>query len=1091
MKLLILLMTAACLQVSASGYGQSLTLSLNDVSLEKAFKEIKRQTGYSFVYTRDQLKNAPVVTINLKNATLKEALDACFSNQSLLFVIEDRYVIIQNKSANASPLTEQFSLIEITGRVINEKDEPIVGASVKVKGTDLGTSTDANGEFKLKNISPSDILIISGAEVETIETMVGNRNYIEIRLNIKVNELDRVLIMAYGTTTKRLNTGSISKVTAAEISKQPVSNPLMALQGRVAGLVITQVSGIPGAAVKVQLRGRTSINTNLSNDPLFIIDGVPFAPNNDRVSISPSAFSSTGLSPMNSINPADIESIEVLKDADATSIYGSRGANGVILITTKKAEKGAFHLNANVSAGFSKVTRTMDMLDTKEYLNMRNEAFRNDGTVPNATPGSPGFAPDLTIWDTTRYTDFKNMLIGGTAHSLNTELSFSGGNSNTQFLVGLSYNKQSTVYPGDLSDTRATFHVNLNHTSHDKKFNLSYKGLYSYERNNINVSDLNTYIRLPPNLPSLYDSSGNLNWQQGGVTFDNPLAYSLREYEGDIDNLVNNLQLGYEFLPGLIAKTSIGYNSFSVHDYNSTPIASQNPATAPTGSATFGTNYYRSMIIEPQILFKKNIHKLRLDLLTGFTWQENSNSSSSILASGYNNDALLKSITAASSLSATSDYSQYKYTALFARLKLNWSDKYLLNMTARRDGSSRFGNANQFANFGSIGTAWIFSNENFILKNLSFISFGKIRASYGTTGNDKIGDYKYLDTYTSTGSTYQGVPAISPTSLYNSEYAWEMNKKFESAIELGFFKDRLLVTGAWYLNRCDNQLVNYTLPSQTGFTSIFVNFPATVENTGVEIELSSVNIQSEKFRWTSSFNISFPKNKLVSFPGIETSSYNYLVIGEPLSIYNGYFLAGVDPQTGIFNFLDKDGNLITTPVSADRVKNLGNLEPQFLGGFENRLQIKNFELLAFLEFRKQPGINYIGNTYLSTTYPGMMYNQPVAFLDRWQKPGDNTTTQKFTSRLGTPASNAANVLRISGTNLQKGDASYIRLKTVSIAYDLPKKWISKIKLEKCNLYLKCQNVLTFTNYQGADPETQELFRLPPLRTLWAGMLITL
>ena len=427
MKLLILLIVIACLQTSARGFGQTITLSLKDAPLEKVFKEIKKQSGYSFVYTRAQLKNSAPVSINVTNYGLQDVLELCFKNQPLSFVIEDRYVVIQTSSSVTQQPASQSPALDITGKVINEKDEPLPGVTVTAKNSKKATSTNENGEFSMKAINSEEVLVVTSIGYHKEEIPVNKQQHFIIQLKTAIENLDETIVIAYGATTQRLNVGNITKVRGDEIALQPVSNVLATLEGRVPGMVVTQTSGVPGSSVTVQIRGQSSLDLKLSrNDPLFVIDGVPFEPGivvtNQMTSAAnrPTSTNLGGLSPLNTINPYDIESIEVLKDADATAIYGSRGANGVILITTKKGKSGKTEFGFNISSGGSKVTRTMSMLNTQQYTQMRREGFLNDGLTPTTST-----APDILLWDTTRNTNIKNTLIGN-AHQTDVQASLTG-----------------------------------------------------------------------------------------------------------------------------------------------------------------------------------------------------------------------------------------------------------------------------------------------------------------------------------------------------------------------------------------------------------------------------------------------------------------------------------------------------------------------------------------------------------------------------------------------------------------------------------------------------------------------------------------
>ena len=549
MKLTVFILLLSCLQASAFVHAQSITLSLNKAPFPSFIEEVEAQTGYRFVYLKEQMEKTSSVTLHVVNRPLLEVLNLTFEDQPLDFTIEDKLIIIRNKKQQQPALT----VIELKGHVVSREGEPMAGISIRLKDGRRATVTDESGEFTLREIDGSAILEISGAEIEKREVPVNGKQYLTITVKIKVSKLDQVIVMAYGQTTQRLNTGNITKVTAEEIERQPVSNPLAALQGRVPGMVVTQTSGVPGSAFKVEIRGRSSLDLSLSrNDPLFIIDGIPFEPGNlpsNRLisaANKPVSISQGGLSPLNSINPGDIESIEILKDADATAIYGSRAANGVGLITTRKGSTHQFSVKAGFTQGWSTVTRTMDMLTMSEYLEMRKEAFKNDKIQPDNYN-----APDLLLWDTNRYTDFKKLLIGRTAQSTNAQLSVSGGDKKTNFLLSGGFFRQNNVFSKDLYETRGSFHFNLSHRGTNNRFTLQFSGIYSADVNHLITTDLTSYINTIPNL-KLYEEDGSLSWREGGVYYStlggmiNPLSLLERKYNS-LTNQLNKSKL-FHFL---------------------------------------------------------------------------------------------------------------------------------------------------------------------------------------------------------------------------------------------------------------------------------------------------------------------------------------------------------------------------------------------------------------------------------------------------------------------------------------------------------------------------------------------------------------
>ncbi|SDE97982.1 TonB-linked outer membrane protein, SusC/RagA family [Mucilaginibacter pineti] len=1003
----------------------------------------------------------------------------------------------------------------ITGTVRNISNEPLPGVTVTLKGINQFVITNEKGEFTISVNDVTAILRFTAATVEPLEVTLAGQKNINVTLLTKVNKLDEVQIIAYGTNTQRYNVGSVTKVTADDISKQAVSNPLAALQGRVPGLVVSATSGIPGAAFNVQIRGQNTIKSNLQtivtprDNPLFIIDGVPYAPQNGSVNQFPSLASPGiagvynnaygGLSPFNSINPSDIESIEVLRDADATAIYGSRGGNGVILITTKKGKAGKTDFNLNASNGISVVGHTMPMMNTQQYLGMRKEALANGGLTPNLTLYDDGFAPDLLAFDTTRYTDWKKVFLGNTAHNTNVNGSVSGGSTNTQFRISGGYNRDTYIFPGDFADSRASFLMNLHHTSLNQKLTLDFSSNYSYDKNNsAGAPNLLTAYSMEPNYPSLLDGNGNLVWDYKGISLSsytpniNPFSYLKSRYYIQNKSLNSNLQIGYKLLDGLTFRSSLGYNTFYSQEYYGNPKSAQNPAGNPTASARFGNNNYTTWIAEPQLEYRNTLGKGAYSILIGGTYQRNSNSKTEVDGSGYINDNLIESISGAPTQNASDSYSEYRYAAIFGRINYRWDNKYILNINARRDGSSRFGPNKQFGDFGSVGAGWLFNEESFVNSNLAFLSYGKLRGSYGITGSDAVADYQYLSRWAPTNYTYQGGLGYLPQNLYNPTFSWATTKKLEFGLELGFLQDRILFNSTWYRDRSGNQLITYQLPALTGFNSVVENWDAVVQNTGLELTLQVSVIKSKRFSWTSSFNMTLPKNKVLSFPNLEKSSYSTTyTAGQSINTVYGFKSAGVNATTGVFQFYDTNGQITDSPLPPSSGKfndyyNIGNLDPKFYGGFQNTFTYNGVQLDVFVEFKKQLGVNYLQQVYYSL--PGMEQNLPVALLNRWKAPGDQTNIQKYSVQYGAEYDAGSNFFQSSGVY---SDASYIRIKTVSLSYNLPVKLTKKFNIQNLRIYASAQNLFTITRYLGNDPETQTLYGVPPLKTISCGLQLTL
>ncbi len=968
--------------------------------------------------------------------------------------------------------------VTVTGRVTESSGNPLPGVTIVIRGTSpTGTTTGDDGRYTLAGVPSDAVLSFSFVGFKTQEIPVNGRTRLDVQLQEDITTLSEVIVNAgYYTVKDQLRTGSIARVTAKEIENQPVSNALAAVQGRMAGVNITQDTGTPGGNYTIQIRGTNSLRW-AGNYPMYIIDGVPVSA--DMTAPTAGAIlPNTGINPLNAINPNDIESIEILKDADATAIYGSRGANGVILITTRKGRAAArttVSVNANYSQ--SSVAAKMKLMNTEQYLEIRRQGFANDGVTEY-----PANAYDVNgAWDQEHYTDWQKELIGRTATNSSIQLSVNGGNENTRFILTGSHSRQTTVFTEDFKYEINSLSGNLSHRSNDHRLILDVSGLFSVQTNNVVSEDMtNQALRLSPNAPALYMEDGSLNWENN--TFTNPAAAYESTYSNNNKTFNTSFNLSYEVLPSAYLKLNGGINYLAFEDIVIRPSTMYNPSfgITPADSYTSKTQSQRfSFLAEPQFNYRHEFDGHQLDILAGGTYQQATNTALGLSGSGFESNALITNIAAASRVSISQDSkTEYRYAALFGRVNWQYKDRYILNLTGRRDGSSRFGPDNRFANFGAAGAAWLFAGED-IFKSIRWLSFGKLRASYGVTGSDAIGDYQYLDTYTTSTTLYGDATTLYPSRLYNLYFSWERTTKLEVAMELGFLDDRIRLNTALYRNRSGNQLVGIPLPATTGFSSIQANLPATVENKGLELELNTNPVRTNRFNWRSDFNISFPRNKLVSFPGLEGSTYaNKYVVGHPTSIIKVYNYEGIDPETGIFTFTDynNDGN-ISSPDDNQVIKKVG---VRFFGGWSNQLSYKQWEFSFLFQF-----VNQIQNNYNSLiARPGTMFNLPVEALDIWSK--DNPDGKYMPPTVsGNQQKNLAHVNFRSST-AAVGDASFIRLKNIQLSYRLP---VSRYQGDIL-LYAQGQNLLTITDYFGLDPEFYTTGYLPPLRTWSLGARIT-
>ena len=1093
MKLSLVFVLAGTLCVSANGFTQqNVTLHLKNATLQQTFREIQRQTGFTFLYTKQMVENASKVNIEVNNVSMQDALNECLKKQLLDFSIENKTVIIRRRrspASNEKAPEPADTLIDVKGIVLSETSSPLQGATIRITALGKMVNSNAKGEFVLNNMPKGkyrfEVSYVGFDDyVGTIEVN-GNTGNIVAALKQVLSNLDEVQVIAYGTSTKRFNTGDQGSVKSQDIEKQPVTNPLQALQGRMAGVLVTSASGVPGSGISMQIRGNYSLSSTAY--PLYIVDGVPVPAASLSVATTSSgtyATASKDVSPLNSINPMDIENITVLKDADATAIYGSRGSNGVVLITTKRGKAGKTKFEVNALSGSSKATRIPEFLNTQQYREIRKKAFAAD----NITPG-PTNSQDLS-WDSTAYTNFPKMILGNTAPFSNVQTIASGGNESTRFLLSLGYHNEGSIIFGNNYDKRVSGHINVDHYSANKKFNINTSITYTNDNIKTLAADPFVAIYAPPNFPH-YDSTGALYWiaKDAQANTANPWSYLNRVGRNQTDNLIASTSLKYTILPGLNAKVNVGFTKMFLTQQVTQPTTSYNPtSTSSTKSlASFGNNNVQTYIIEPQIDYARQIGDLTISALAGGTAQSSTSKSNSITGINFSTDDLIETIAAVASTNITyknNTSTQYKYISGFGRLNFRFMDKYILNGTFRRDGSSRFGPGKTFGNFWSIGAGWIFSQEDLIRNAFPVLSFGKLRASYGTTGSDQIGDYRYLPLYASnTSQAYNGNVGIYANQIANPNFSWEENKKLEAAIELGFVKDRILLTAAWYRNRSANQLVQSPLPTQTGQPYYQANLPALVQMTSWEFELSSVNINYKDFRWQTVFNLTLPDSKLLDYPNLASSAYsNTYEIGKPLRLARGYHYTGLS-STGVpqIEDINKDGSLSSTYD----YYTIGSLSPQYYGGMGNTFSYKGFSLDIFVQFTKQNGYSAQRAFYFP---PGYKVNVPTFMTKDYWEASNTDATQPALTTSASSAIGSIMLNRLYISNYAFVDASYARLKNLSFSYSLPRKLTDKISAQNVRIYIQGQNLITVTKYEGLDPETQNA--TPVLKTLTGGIQLT-
>lgn len=1095
------------MQLSAATFAQKLTFSKKGASLEQIFAEIEKQTGYNVFYSAKQVTSAKKIDVNYVDLDLKSVLDRLAVDQNLSYTIDEKNISVKmTEPSFLDRLVHRWANIDVKGKVLDENGQPIPGATVQLKDGKKGILTDVNGYFTLKGIDEGAIIIVTIIGYEKKE-VIAKPELGNIRLSVTTNPLDEVRVVAYGTTSNRLTVGDSGGIKAEEIEKHPVANVLSALQGQVSGIDIQMKSGTPGSGYKVIIQGINSFNSG--SDPLYVVDGVPFISRLSSLGLNAGVVGGTGVgnssgespgNPLNFLNPADIASIEVLKDASATAIYGSRAANGAILITTKKGKVGALEIDVNLQNGWSTIPNRVKLLNSEQYVTMRREAFRNSNVAPTATNAYDILG--LNSWNPNRTMDWQEILLGGTSQYLSPQINVSGGSQTVQYLLGAGFNRQTTVTPGDFSDRNGSLHFNLSTNSQDQKFKAQLNFNSMVDNNQLQTSNLSQIaLTLSPAAPDLYRTDGSINWAQlpsglsswpspSGAT--NPVAYLEGRHVGKTMNILGNLNLSYSLSNSFRISATSGYSFLKRDEVLTTPLSQIAPANRAftTRSAQYSNSTLQNFSIEPQIEYSKKFGAGKLNVLLGSSLVQENREALQITGRNHNSDLLLFDLK--SSVTQTfngSENSIYKYGAIFGRLNYNFLDRYIFEGSVRRDGSSRFGPENRFHTFLSIGGAWIISEERIIKKNLPILSFAKLKASYGTTGNDQIGNYSFLDLYSASNGAlpYQNTGSFGIDRIYNPYLHWELTKKMNLGMDLGFFKDRFLLSFNYAQNRSGELLFDYSIPATTGFPYVTSNMPAVIQNRNLGINLSA-KILENKLKWLLNANWTVSSSKLLSFDNLEESSLaSEYVVGMPIASNRVYHFLGMNPANGYFVFADHNGNPTENPNPLlDKNMFLPGQSMDY-GGITNTFSYKGFQL----SFLLRVGHAYIRTYTTAVNLGGVIgFNQPIeVFQNRWQKPGDQTSVMPFYSSLNLNAS-LANMAMLQ-SDFGVVDNWFVRLNNVAFSYQLPEDFLRRIRLKKATLFANAENLAYWSQSKltGLDPETG-FSSIPAYRTITSGIRVT-
>jgi TonB-linked SusC/RagA family outer membrane protein len=955
----------------------------------------------------------------------------------------------------------------------------------------IKTVLASSGNFSIPGCM-GDKFVISHVGYETIELNYPKTLPFIITLDIKTSENDPAVVKGY-VNEDPLKSISPSRKYEPEL---PVNTSLLEnIRGQFTSTIITPTSGMPGASQFVNIRGFNSIGSDLgwtnrrADDPLVVIDGIPMPTLLRPVNILPSmtgdpqstGITSAGLNPLYLINSLDVASVQILKDASSTAIYGSRGSNGVLVIRTKMASDTSPTITFSSFTGTGHITTAMNLMNRRQYLDMRYQAYQFDGIdwkLQNV------LAPDLKQLDTIRETDWKNWLLGSPARVTDHYLTYSDKYKRIRYLFSGGYHHETTVLPGDIYGKRLSLASDVSYRSKNNKLTTGLTAFRTGTRNNWITDNAMYAMLMIPNGPSLRNDDGSMKWEENGASFLNPLSYFKNTLDIRNNNTLVHTHSIYKISRHLKAEISVGYNAMATNEEARYPMSAKNPNSHPLGAFTVAHNNYRTWSVEPQLQHNYYDPKrsIRIETIVGASWLNQKNDQIKDEQKGYTNDDSLGKPNQNITSTITPNQSIYKYLSAFTRSILSLKDRYQFTSTFRIDESSRFGTKARLAKLGSVGAAWIIKKQN-VADQTNTLNFAKLRGSMGITGNDQIGDYRFLNDYTvNQGPQYQGQSSLVPSALANPEYHWIYNKKLDVAFDTRLFGGILDLTLLYYLNRTTDQLINHPLPAQTGFTSITDNFSAMVQNSGFELEANIYKTWGN-LTYNGRLTLSTLRNKLVSFPHLQESIFkNTLVEGKSLTVEKGYQFGGVDPNTGLFTLKDSSEPGV-----------IGNNDPFVMGGYVQTIRLFGFQLQTTWELQVKKATHYMTYVY-GNLAPGrrnetLYMNQPADLANHWEKQGDQASWQKFSTKGSGPVYNAIRYWTNSNDRLV--NASFVLLKNVLLTYDVNKKFINRFKIKKMKMFANGENLLLFTPYKGADPQIANPFTLPPLKVLTFGLSITL
>ena len=973
----------------------------------------------------------------------------------------------------------------VSGKVTAVEDgSALPGVNVLVKGTTNGAVTDVDGKYSL-SVASGGTLVFSFIGLKSAEVAIGERTVVDLVMEADVQQLSEVVIVGYGSQIKQDLTGNIARVKGQDIASFPLPSVDAALQGKAAGVYVNSQSGKLGQAVTVRVRGTSSISAG--SQPLYVVDGIP-------VTVDSQSTFGGSTNPMADINPNDIESLDVLKDASAAAIYGSRAANGVILITTKKGKAGKTNISVNYQTGTSQETKRVDFLDSQQYAELifRSAKYNDDRFgVPTTDPSSDTqYAKDLMSyhsygqWDTDPNTtyDWQDVAFQKGKYD-QMDLQVNGGNEKTKFFGSLQYLDQDGIMVGN-SLNRISGRLNLDHTANDW---LTIGFSMSLARTlNVRLPGDNAFsnplqaVALLPMSPFKDPNTGlSTGTPPGDVNvglYYNPLLnIEYGRFAQESFRNLSNAYLSAKIISGLTFKSEFGVDLLTQNEegyFQSQTIRNQTRATNGVGTnngafvVNYNTNNYFNYI--------KEFGKSAIDVTAGMQYQQSTTKTNFIEGLDFPSDSYKKIASAATKSGGSSTETNFRFNSLFFRTNYKFNERYLATISVRRDGSSRFGSNSRYGVFPAGSLGWVMSEENF-LKSINTISFLKLRASYGQVGNAEIGNFPQLGLF-SGDAGYAGAAGQRPSQLGNPDLKWETTAQMDVGIDFGLFDNRLTGEIDYYEKKTSGLLLNVNVPATSGFMTQTRNV-GKLENSGFELVLNSQNFTG-KFKWSTNFNMAFNKNKVVDIQTqiIEASFFNRVMEGQPVGVFYTVEYAGVDPANGdaLFykNVKNADGTIDRSTVApsayaqAQRVA-VGNPNPDYIVGLTNNFSYQGFDLTVFFNGVFGNELSTYGMGRYSSANMRFEDNQTVDQIDAWTTPGQitNIPQARFFANNGAQLSSRYVV-----------DGSFVRLRNITLGYNIPARLLSKAKLDKVRIYTSALNLLTFTDYPYWDPEVNADFQ---------------